>query len=170
MRAPTPADIRIMLSDICINSGADLAFEKFNFSINGSDDAVKAAMIVINDIQFVRRAQYQMRVKIELANEHKEFVSGKKNGKINKIMGQSKHGSFILVFLVLNRSQVMCRLSLTALTSTIFTLTFAEDSTRPPRTDSILWSKKCLPRFRSMFQISTTNASSVSAANTYSVS
>ena len=103
MRAPTPADIRIMLSDICINSGADLSFEKFNFSINGSDDAVKAAMIVINDIQFVKRAQYQMRVKIELANEHKEFVSGKKNGKINKIMGQSKHGSFILVFLVLNR-------------------------------------------------------------------
>jgi hypothetical protein len=31
-----------------------------------------------------------MRVKIELANEHKEFVSGKKNGKINKIMGQSE--------------------------------------------------------------------------------
>ncbi|KAK4994304.1 hypothetical protein LTR60_008019, partial [Cryomyces antarcticus] len=30
-----------------------------------------------------------MRVKIELANEHKEFVSGKKNGKINKIMSQS---------------------------------------------------------------------------------
>ncbi|KAK6606246.1 KH domain-containing protein [Botrytis cinerea] len=32
---------------------------------------------------------YQIRVKLELANEHKEFVSGKKNGKINKIMGQS---------------------------------------------------------------------------------
>lgn len=30
-----------------------------------------------------------MRVKIELASEHKEFVSGKKNGKINKIMGSS---------------------------------------------------------------------------------
>ena len=32
-----------------------------------------------------------MSVKIELANEHKEFVSGKKNGKINKIMGQSEY-------------------------------------------------------------------------------
>ena len=79
-----------MLSDICANSGADLAFEKFSFSINGSDDAVKAAMVVIHQIPFVKRAQYQMRVKIELANEHKEFVSGKKNGKINKIMGQSR--------------------------------------------------------------------------------
>lgn len=90
MRAPSAADIRTMLSDICTNSGADLAFEKFRFAINGSDDAVKAAMIVIYQIPFVKRAQYQMRVKIELANEHKEFVSGKKNGKINKIMGQSK--------------------------------------------------------------------------------
>ena len=91
-----------MLSDICTNSGADLAFEKFCFSINGSDDAVKAAMIVIYQIPFVKRAQYQMRVKIELANEHKEFVSGKKNGKINKIMGQSKIFRTCHYFLELN--------------------------------------------------------------------
>ena len=90
MRAPSPADIRTMLSDICTNSGADLGFDKLAFSISGSDDAVKAAMVVIHQIPFVKRAQYQIRVKIELANEHKEFVSGKKNGKINKIMGQSR--------------------------------------------------------------------------------
>lgn len=90
MRAPSPADIRTMLSDICTNSGADVGFDKLTFSINGSDDSVKAAMMVIQQIPFVKRAQYQIRVKIELANEHKEFVSGKKNGKINKIMGQSK--------------------------------------------------------------------------------
>lgn len=90
MRAPSPADIRTMLSDICTNSGAEVGFDKFTFSINGSDDAVKAAMVVIHQIPFVKRAQYQIRVKIELANEHKEFVSGKKNGKINKIMGQSR--------------------------------------------------------------------------------
>jgi hypothetical protein len=90
LRAPSAADIRVMLSDICTNSGADLSFEKSTFSINGSDDAVKAAMMVIYQIPFVKRTPYQMRVKIELANEHKEFVSGKKNGKINKIMGQSK--------------------------------------------------------------------------------
>ncbi|KAL1965508.1 hypothetical protein VTN77DRAFT_5591 [Rasamsonia byssochlamydoides] len=89
MRSPTPADIRTMLSDICTNSGAEVSFENLTFSINGSDDAVKAAMMVINQIPFVNRSPYQIRVKIELANEHKEFVSGKKNGKINKIMGQS---------------------------------------------------------------------------------
>lgn len=88
-RAPSAADIRVMLSDICINSGAELSFDKFSFTINGSDDAVKAALMVVHQIPFVNRNDYQIRVKIELANEHKEFVSGKKNGKINKIMGQS---------------------------------------------------------------------------------
>ncbi|KAF2136784.1 uncharacterized protein K452DRAFT_279491 [Aplosporella prunicola CBS 121167] len=88
-RPPTPDDVRAMLSDICINSGAEISFERLNFHISGSDDAVKAAMMVINNIPFVRKSQYNMSVKIELANEHKEFVSGKKNGKINKIMSQS---------------------------------------------------------------------------------
>lgn len=96
MRAPSPADIRTMLSDICTNSGADVGFDKLTFSINGSDDSVKAAMMVIQQIPFVKRAQYQIRVKIELANEHKEFVSGKKNGKINKIMGQSRCNRIVL--------------------------------------------------------------------------
>lgn len=88
-RAPTPSDIRAMLPDICINSGAEITFEKLNFHINGSDDSVKAAMSIINTLPFVKKAQSTLRVKVELANEHKEFVSGKKNGKINKIMSQS---------------------------------------------------------------------------------
>ncbi|KAF2245547.1 hypothetical protein BU26DRAFT_521973 [Trematosphaeria pertusa] len=94
-RPPTSIDIRAMLSDICINSGAEISFEKLNFHIYGSDDAVKAAMMVINNIPFVKKSQYNMSVKIELANEHKEFVSGKKNGKINKIMS---HSSVQIVF------------------------------------------------------------------------
>ena len=78
-----------MLGEICTSSGADLIFDKLSFSITGSDDAVKQALVVISDLNLVAQSQYQIRVKIELANEHKEFVSGKKNGKINKIMGQS---------------------------------------------------------------------------------
>ena len=89
MRLPSPTDIQTMLADICANSDADVVFDKLTFNLTGSDDAVKAALMVISDIRFVTRSQYQIRVKIELANEHKEFVSGKKNGKINKIMGQS---------------------------------------------------------------------------------
>jgi hypothetical protein len=92
MRTPSTSDVQTMLSDICANSDADVSFEKLTFAITGSDDAVKDALMVISKIKFVSRSQYQIRVKIELANEHKEFVSGKKNGKINKIMGQSKSG------------------------------------------------------------------------------
>jgi hypothetical protein len=88
-RQPAPSDIRAMLPDICINSGAEITFEKLNFHINGSDDSVKAAMSIINTLPFVKKSQSTLRVKVELANEHKEFVSGKKNGKINKIMSQS---------------------------------------------------------------------------------
>ncbi|KJZ79943.1 hypothetical protein HIM_00657 [Hirsutella minnesotensis 3608] len=82
-------EIRMMLSDICASSDADISFDKMNFTVTGSDDAVKSALTVISDLRFVTQTPYQIRVKIELANEHKEFVSGKKNGKINKIMGQS---------------------------------------------------------------------------------
>lgn len=78
-----------MLGDICANSDAEISFQRLSFTIDGSDDAVKAALHVISQIKFVTQTQYTIRVKIELANEHKEFVSGKKNGKINKIMGQS---------------------------------------------------------------------------------
>ncbi|KAK5998456.1 KH domain-containing protein [Cladobotryum mycophilum] len=88
-QVPNSTDIRAMLTDICGNSDADVSFDKSSFTVTGSDDAVKSALMVISEIKFVIQSVYQIRVKIELANEHKEFVSGKKNGKINKIMGQS---------------------------------------------------------------------------------
>jgi hypothetical protein len=86
---PSPQDIRSMLGDICSNSDADISFDKMTFTITGSDDAVKSALTVLSQIKFATMGGQQIRVKIELANEHKEFVSGKKNGKINKIMTQS---------------------------------------------------------------------------------
>ncbi|KAJ3566138.1 hypothetical protein NPX13_g7248 [Xylaria arbuscula] len=82
-------DVRSMLSDICSNSDADICFDKMTFNITGSDDAVKSALTVLSQMDLVAMGPQQIRVKIELANEHKEFVSGKKNGKINKIMTQS---------------------------------------------------------------------------------
>ncbi|KYK59441.1 KH domain-containing protein [Drechmeria coniospora] len=86
---PNLDETKTMLGEICANSDADISFDKMNFSVSGSDDAVKSALSVISDLRLVTQASCQIRVKIELANEHKEFVSGKKNGKINKIMGQS---------------------------------------------------------------------------------
>jgi hypothetical protein len=86
---PNPAEIQSILGEVCANSDADVSFQGWAFSITGSDDAVKAALNVLSMVQLAIHLPYQIKVKIELANEHKEFVSGKKNGKINKIMGQS---------------------------------------------------------------------------------
>ena len=88
-RQPGNQDIQAMLGDICANSDADVSFDRQSFVITGSDESVKDALMVIAQIKFAVHSPYQIRVKIELANEHKEFVSGKKNGKINKIMGHS---------------------------------------------------------------------------------
>ncbi|KAK3987830.1 meiotically up-regulated gene 60 protein [Cladorrhinum sp. PSN332] len=83
-------EMRAMLAEICANSDADVTFDKMMFTVTGSDESVKDALKVIQQNKWATMAPtQQIRVRIELANEHKEFVSGKKNGKINKIMGQS---------------------------------------------------------------------------------
>lgn len=87
--APKAPEIQKILIDVATFSGASIAFNKQVFELSGPDDSVKSAMHKLSEIPFVKENPYQIRVKIELANEHKEFVSGKKNGKINKIMGQS---------------------------------------------------------------------------------
>lgn len=88
-RQPTSTEIQSMLHDISSNSGADVSYEKSTFTITGVDEKVKDALRLISTIKFIAQQQNSIKVKIELSNEHKEFVSGKKNGKINKIMGQS---------------------------------------------------------------------------------
>lgn len=41
---------------------------------------------VIYSLNGVQAFHHEIRFQVELANEHREFISGKKNGKINKIM------------------------------------------------------------------------------------
>lgn len=88
-RPPGPAYIQQILSDIAANSGAEIASNKWCFEVHGTDNAVKKALKQISEINYVKNNRYHIKVKVELANDHKEFVSGKKNGKINKIMGQA---------------------------------------------------------------------------------
>jgi len=88
-RQPSTQDIQAVLGDVCANSDADVSFDRQSFTITGSDESVKDALNVVSQVKFAAHSPYQIRVRIELANEHKEFVSGKKNGKINKIMGHS---------------------------------------------------------------------------------
>lgn len=87
---PSIEVIQEVLTDISITSGAEITLERLIFHINGLDDAVKAALEMISEIPWVKFAESSIRIKLEIASEHKEFVSGKKNGKINKIMNQSR--------------------------------------------------------------------------------
>jgi len=81
------------LVHVSVQSGAETMFDNTAFYIAGSDEAVKLALSVLAGMPMVAQSQGHIKAKVELANEHKEFVSGKKNGKINKIMGQGRHVS-----------------------------------------------------------------------------
>lgn len=87
---PSESQIQTMLSDVCASSGADVIFSNMTFYAFGSDECVRHALMVISNIPFVKKASSTIHVKLELANEHKEFVSGKKNGKLNKIMNTAR--------------------------------------------------------------------------------
>ena len=74
------------------------------FEMHGLEYEVRAAINMILDLDLVKVQFYffpgnlrlltflnkafhhEIRFQVELANEHREFISGKKNGKINKIM------------------------------------------------------------------------------------
>ena len=92
---PAQSLIKSGLIDICVNSDVEVIFDITRFFVTGLDDSVKSALALLAVSGLVPKApatehSQQVSVKIELANEHKEFVSGKKNGKLNKIMGQSE--------------------------------------------------------------------------------
>ena len=89
MPSPSANEVRDVMTDIAAYSGAEVSFSKNSFMFYGLDDDVKIALEQMNKIAFANCTPHQIRCKIELAAEHKEFVSGKKNGKINKIMGNS---------------------------------------------------------------------------------
>lgn len=83
---PQDTDLMRLLCDICIASRAEVVFSNRTFKIFGSDSQVKTALLTMSNVRFIQKTVHHIKVKVELANEHKEFVSGKKNGKINKIM------------------------------------------------------------------------------------
>jgi hypothetical protein len=76
------------LKKISTTSGAEVVFKSNCFELHGLENEVRSAVSLILDLDVVRAYNFEVRFQIELANEHREFISGKKNGKINKIMKQ----------------------------------------------------------------------------------
>ncbi|RXW24791.1 hypothetical protein EST38_g1118 [Candolleomyces aberdarensis] len=75
-----------LLKQISVATGAEVVFKSMCFELHGLENEVRAAVNMIMDLEIVKTFHHEIRFQIELGNEHREFISGKKNGKINKIM------------------------------------------------------------------------------------
>lgn len=71
---------------VSVQSGAEVLFKSNCFEVHGLETEVRTAVALLLDLELVRPFNYEVRFQIELANEHRDFISGKKNGKMNKIM------------------------------------------------------------------------------------
>ncbi|KDQ13625.1 hypothetical protein BOTBODRAFT_111266 [Botryobasidium botryosum FD-172 SS1] len=81
-----PVQIPPTLKRISITSGAEVVFKSNCFEVHGLEHHVRVAIGMILDLDVVKGFHHEIRFQLELANEHRDFISGKKNGKLNKIM------------------------------------------------------------------------------------
>ncbi|KAG9314646.1 cytoplasmic protein [Chiua virens] len=80
------SQVTTLLKQISLTTGAEVVFKSMCFEMHGLEYEVRAAVSKILDLDLVKAFHHEIRFQVELANEHREFISGKKNGKINKIM------------------------------------------------------------------------------------
>ncbi|KII93438.1 hypothetical protein PLICRDRAFT_99898 [Plicaturopsis crispa FD-325 SS-3] len=83
------SQVTTLLKQISITTGAEVVFKSMCFEMHGLEHEVRAAVNMILELEAVKAFHHEIRFQIELSNEHREFISGKKNGKINKIMQTS---------------------------------------------------------------------------------
>ncbi|KDQ63869.1 hypothetical protein JAAARDRAFT_119390 [Jaapia argillacea MUCL 33604] len=80
------SQVASLLKQISTATGAEVVFKSMCFEMHGLENEVRAAINMILELDIIKAFHHEIRFQIELANEHREFISGKKNGKINKIM------------------------------------------------------------------------------------
>ncbi|KAH9176952.1 hypothetical protein EDB89DRAFT_2112417 [Lactarius sanguifluus] len=80
------AQVTAIIKQVSNATGAEVVFKSMCFETHGLEHEVRNAVTLIMDLDIVKAFHHEVRFQIELANEHREFISGKKNGKINKIM------------------------------------------------------------------------------------
>ncbi|KAF8895055.1 cytoplasmic protein [Gymnopilus junonius] len=78
--------ITALLKQISTATGAEVVFKSMCFEMHGLEQEVRAAVNMILELDIIKAFHHEIRFQIELSNEHRDFISGKKNGKINKIM------------------------------------------------------------------------------------
>jgi hypothetical protein len=77
-----------LIKQVSNASGAEVVFKGSCFELHGLETEVRQGILQLLDLELIQPYHFEVRFQIELANEHREFISGKKNGKINKIMKQ----------------------------------------------------------------------------------
>ncbi|KAG1757908.1 cytoplasmic protein [Suillus lakei] len=80
------SQVTTLLKQISLTTGAEVVFKSMCFEMHGLEYEVRTAVNMILELDIVKAFHHEIRFQVELANEHREFISGKKNGKINKIM------------------------------------------------------------------------------------
>ncbi|KAG6845670.1 hypothetical protein H0H87_005877 [Tephrocybe sp. NHM501043] len=78
--------VTTLLKQISMATGAEVVFKSMCFEVHGLEHEVRTAVGMIMELDIIKSFHHEIRFQIELSNEHREFISGKKNGKINKIM------------------------------------------------------------------------------------
>ncbi|KAK9477130.1 hypothetical protein V1514DRAFT_348400 [Lipomyces japonicus] len=86
---PALDTLRDAISRIAASTGADISFLKCTFDITGPSEAAKNAVSQVRGLPFWASADHQVRFRIELSVDQREFIAGKKNGKINRIMSNA---------------------------------------------------------------------------------
>lgn len=80
-----PVDFDI-LDRVSAGSGATIVCKNTSFDIIGLKSDTKRAVAMIKSLPIWEQSKQQVRYRVELSNEQREFISGKKNGKILRIM------------------------------------------------------------------------------------
>lgn len=81
-----PRQLVALMAAVTAVSGVDATFHNSALELHGTDAEVRAGLQYLMRQSAVKHYIGELRFQLELATEHREFISGKKNGKINKIM------------------------------------------------------------------------------------
>ncbi|KAG9047268.1 hypothetical protein FS837_002629 [Tulasnella sp. UAMH 9824] len=83
-----PTQIPPLLKHLALmtGGGSEIVFRDNCFEFYGGEQDVRRGVASVGEIGIVKTFHHEIRFQLELANEHRDFISGKKNGKINKIM------------------------------------------------------------------------------------
>ena len=83
-----PSQIPTIVKMISTKTRSETVFKSNCFEFHGSEIEIRNSIqLLLSQFEIItKNFNHEIRFQIELGNEHRDFISGKKNGKLNKIM------------------------------------------------------------------------------------